>query len=229
MFSDEFNIPDRSFAPGDDEYFEALNRPDDTNHAIQFYNSSKEYVTTKDGFLQIYTRAEKATYQLYNQATEMYDTYVMNYTSAMVQSWNKFCYTGGVIEIAVQMPGDGNTSGLWPAMWLMGNLGRAVYQNSSQFIWPWSTRDCLGSFQDNGQLLSACESNPKDGLNPNQGRGAPEIDIFESMANQWKMGGQPKYIQSYVSSSFQVSPGQYCTSFPLTTCNSSYMTNLFNN
>ena len=45
------------------------------------------------------------------------------------------------------------------------------------------------------------------GLLPNQGRGAPEIDVFESMANQWKMNGQPTYIQSYVSSSFQVSPG----------------------
>ena len=42
-------------------------------------------------------------------------------------------------------------------------IGRAVYQNSSQFIWPWSSQSCLGSFKDTGQLLSACDDNPKDG------------------------------------------------------------------
>lgn len=34
-----------------------------------------------------------------------------NYTSGMVQSWNKFCFTGGVLEISVQLPGHPGSGG----------------------------------------------------------------------------------------------------------------------
>lgn len=40
---------------------------------------------------------------------------------------NKFCFTGGYIETSVQLPGANNVYGLWPAIWTMGNLGRAGY------------------------------------------------------------------------------------------------------
>lgn len=40
---------------------------------------------------------------------------------------NKFCFTGGYIETSVQLPGASNVVGLWPAVWTMGNLGRAGY------------------------------------------------------------------------------------------------------
>lgn len=40
---------------------------------------------------------------------------------------NKFCFTGGYIEAAVQLPGANNVIGMWPAVWTMGNLGRAGY------------------------------------------------------------------------------------------------------
>ena len=207
VFSDEFNVEDRGFDKGEDPYFEALTMPDDTNHAIQFYNGTKEYATTRNGSLVLITRAVHTSWQEYDLPSESYLTVTMNYTSAMVQSWNKLCFTGGIIEFAVQLPSDGNSSGLWPALWLMGNLGRAVYQNSSQFIWPWSTTECLGEVNSSGQLFSACIDSIGFGFHPNQGRGAPEIDIFESMANQWKQNGQPGYMQAYISSSFQLSPG----------------------
>ena len=42
-------------------------------------------------------------------------------------SWNQFCFTGGYIEVAVMFPGLGGIAGLWPAVWAMGNLGRAGY------------------------------------------------------------------------------------------------------
>lgn len=42
-------------------------------------------------------------------------------------SRNKFCFTGGYIETSVQLPGASNVLGLWPAIWTMGNLGRAGY------------------------------------------------------------------------------------------------------
>jgi len=40
---------------------------------------------------------------------------------------NKFCFTGGMIEASVQLPGANNIVGMWPAIWTMGNLGRAGY------------------------------------------------------------------------------------------------------
>ena len=40
---------------------------------------------------------------------------------------NKFCFTGGYLESSVQLPGANNVLGLWPAIWTMGNLGRAGY------------------------------------------------------------------------------------------------------
>jgi hypothetical protein len=40
---------------------------------------------------------------------------------------NKFCFTGGYVETSVQLPGANNVLGLWPAVWTMGNLGRAGY------------------------------------------------------------------------------------------------------
>lgn len=45
----------------------------------------------------------------------------------MVQTWNKFCFTGGIVETSVVLPGINNVMGLWPAVWTMGNLGRAGY------------------------------------------------------------------------------------------------------
>ena len=40
---------------------------------------------------------------------------------------NKFCFTGGIVEASVQLPGTYNVVGMWPAVWTMGNLGRAGY------------------------------------------------------------------------------------------------------
>src|SRR5260221_1516722 len=45
----------------------------------------------------------------------------------MIPGRNKFCFTGGYIEAAVQLPGPNNVIGMWPAIWTMGNLGRAGY------------------------------------------------------------------------------------------------------
>ena len=42
-------------------------------------------------------------------------------------TWNKFCFTGGLLETSVILPGINNVVGLWPAVWTMGNLGRAGY------------------------------------------------------------------------------------------------------
>lgn len=33
----------------------------------------------------------------------------------MIQSWNKFCITGGIVEFSAKLPGDPTVGGLWPA------------------------------------------------------------------------------------------------------------------
>jgi hypothetical protein len=62
--------------------------------------------------------------------------------SGMLQSWNKFCFTGGIIEAELQFPGRHDTGGLWPAFWLLGNLGRATFESSTNLMWPWSYATC---------------------------------------------------------------------------------------
>ena len=39
-----------------------------------------------------------------------------------------------------------------------------------------------------GQRISACNANPGFGLNPFQGRGAPEMDILEVMSGMHGLG-----------------------------------------
>ena len=83
-----------------------------------------------------------------------------HFKSGMLQSWNKFCFTGGIIEVDVQFPGTifcpcivviskavgyfqylhilsgrHDVGGLWPAVWMLGNLGRATYEASTNLLW----------------------------------------------------------------------------------------------
>ncbi|KAH9937045.1 beta-glucan synthesis-associated protein-domain-containing protein [Fomitopsis serialis] len=171
VFSDEFNTPGRSFWPGDDPYWEAVNL-----HYWQTGNwmARSHAVTTKDGALEIT---------------------MLNYTSVLFQ--------GGLLEVNVSLPGAANVVGLWPAIWTMGNLGRAGYGASLEGMWPYSYDTCdvgtvknqsLGGVPDNpaafswlpGQKLSRCtcpgstHPGPMHNDNTYVGRAAPEIDVFEA-------------------------------------------------
>jgi hypothetical protein len=112
-----------------------------------------------------------------------YKDVTKHFKSGMVQSWNKFCFTGGIIEVDVIFPGDPYIGGLWPAIWLLGNLGRATYEASTNNIWPWSYDKCDRKKQE-AQSISACNAQNHFGLNPFQGRGATEIDLIEVMAGK---------------------------------------------
>ncbi|GMF58459.1 unnamed protein product [Phytophthora fragariaefolia] len=82
-----------------------------------------------------------------------------------------------------------------PGIWMFGNLGRAIFTGSTARVWPFSYNECNDTvFDSQNQRISACDPNPGSGMNPYQGRGAPEIDILEG-------GG----IE--ISSSMQVGPG----------------------
>jgi beta-glucan synthesis-associated protein KRE6 len=69
-------------------------------------------VTTRDGSLIIQTTAEKTSWDEWDSDAEKMVTRTRNYTSGMVQTWNKFCFTGGVLELSIQLPGgDANAGG----------------------------------------------------------------------------------------------------------------------
>ena len=136
VFSDEFNDPGRSFGDGSDARWTAEDRPAVVNAALQYYNSS--YVgTTDDGKMAIQTARQDANWVEFDYTGREFQ-FQRDYQSAMVSTWNKFCFTSGVIEISVQLPGKPDRGGLWPAFWMLGNLARPNYINSTDGVWPWS-------------------------------------------------------------------------------------------
>ncbi|KAK0233043.1 beta-glucan synthesis-associated [Armillaria fumosa] len=196
VWSDEFNVDGRTFYPGDDPYWEAVDLHYWGTNNLEWYDPAA--ITTKGGALTI-TLSKKETHGL-------------NYQGGMMSTWNKFCFTGGMILTSVTLPGANNILGLWPAVWTMGNLGRAGYGASLEGTWPYTYDACdIGTVPNQtinglpqaatvdgdaaqngilsflpGQKLSRCtcpgESHPgpmhSDGTYV--GRAAPEIDIFEA-------------------------------------------------
>ncbi|EEY58794.1 uncharacterized protein PITG_20894 [Phytophthora infestans T30-4] len=218
--SDEFNVANRSFRPGDDHMWTSLEKPDGVNGALELY--SHNMTSTKcddDGTCYFYIETIDEVnvihvYNMYTHPPSFEDVYFW-YRGAMVQSWNKFCYQGGMLEVRAQLPGvtdpdsgnpdvalgeDGKVQNTkyyptWPGIWMLGNLGRAIFSASTNRMWPYSYNECDADvFDPSFQRISACDSNPGYGLNPNQGRGAPEIDVLEG-------GGLA------ISSSLQIAPG----------------------
>ncbi|KAF8908962.1 glycoside hydrolase family 16 protein [Gymnopilus junonius] len=210
VFSDEFNTDGRSFYPGDDPFWEAVDLHYWPTGDAEWYDPSA--VTTAGGKLVI-TMTEQQTHDL-------------NFQSGMVTTWNKLCFTTGYIEVSVSMPGSPSAPGLWPAAWTLGNLGRAGYGATTEGMWPYSYDACdVGTFpaqlnknetpsamatngpnsgpqsSQPGQKLSACTCPGSDhpGPSTNVGRGVPEIDIFETQIDTSRMQGQ-------VSQSFQCAP-----------------------
>ncbi|KAF8737204.1 Glycoside hydrolase family 16 protein, partial [Rhizoctonia solani] len=217
VFSDEFNTEGRSFYPGDDPYWEAVDLHYWGTNNLEWY--SPDQVTTRGGYLNI--TLEKTPWQR------------LDYKGGMIASWNKFCFTGGYFVANVSLPGSSKVHGLWPAVWSMGNLGRAGFGASLEGMWPYTYDTCdVGTlpnqtFPDHtphlatvdgdkdhgyvlsylqGQRLSACtcpgESHPgpirSDGTFV--GRAAPEIDVFEAIINDHV---------GYVSQSGQWAPFNY--------------------
>lgn len=91
-------------------------------------------------------------------------------------------------------------------VWMLGNLARASYVGSSDFVWPYSYNKC-DPRNRRSQEINACSLVNHYGLAPFTGRGSPEIDILESM--QGEPGKLPStFIQRpYQSTSLQVAPG----------------------
>ena len=96
VFSDEFNTDGRSFYPGDDPYWEAVDLWYWATKDLEWYDPAQ--ITTRDGYLRI--RMENT------------ESHGLQYKSGMLQSWNKFCFSSGYFEVSVTFPGpNSNTQG----------------------------------------------------------------------------------------------------------------------
>jgi hypothetical protein len=200
VFSDEFEKEGRYFKDGQDPRWTAMHKDDYTNFALQYYNS--DLVKTSNGVLNISTIVEDITFGINSVEKKGVKHVTKNYQSGMIQGWNKFCFTGGIVEVSAQLPGKWDVGGMWPAMWLLGNLARATYVGSSNNVWPWSFDTCQKDLQYQ-QAVSACNIVEHFDMHPLQGRGAPEIDILEAMGGRESLPSTT-VSKPYFSSSLQV-------------------------
>ncbi|KAL9936383.1 hypothetical protein V8E36_004451 [Tilletia maclaganii] len=227
VFSDEFNEEGRTFWPGDDPFWEAVDIWYGATMDMEWY--SPEAINTTGGNLVV--------------MMEEMEIHNLNFRSGMLQSWNKFCFQGGYIEFSAVMPGRPDTMGYWPGLWTMGNLGRPGYLGSTEGLWPYTyedkcdagilpnqlwvnrtgpaaTVDGTGTYssadpnEDGGRgpkrlstlpgmRFPACtcpgESHP--GPNRRVTRTAPEIDALEAQIQY--VNGR---LDAYASQSFQLAP-----------------------
>jgi beta-glucanase (GH16 family) len=184
VMSDEFNKDGRQFKDGYDPTWTAIDKSDDDQtssgrKSLHFYNHTQ--AVTADGKLVIETTTEDTKWKGWNPYKKKYEQMSRHFKSGMLQSWNKFCYTGGILEVDIQFPGRHDIGGLWPAVWLMGNLGRATFLESTNLMWPWSYPTCDKNLQ-RAQEISGCDLTNHFSLSPGKGRGATEIDMIEVMA-----------------------------------------------
>jgi hypothetical protein len=174
----------------------------DTNDALHFYSSQN--VKTTNGVLNITTALQENMYRAFNEKTKKYYVDSKHVQSSMLQGWNKFCLTGGIVEFSARLPGKGSIGGLWPALWLLGNLARATYVGSSDWVWPFSYDQCdLAKMEE--QETNACRKVGHYGMKPGVGRGAPEIDVLEAMGGDAGPLPNTPVERPYFSTSLQVS------------------------
>ncbi|KAJ7229413.1 beta-glucan synthesis-associated protein-domain-containing protein [Mycena haematopus] len=150
VFSDEFGLDGRTFYPGDDPYWEAVDLWYGNTADLEWYDPSQ--LVTRDGHLVI--TMDSTSTLLSGQSIgstapfTVDENHNQTYRSGMLQSWNKFCFTRGYIEVAIVLPGpDANTRGYWPGAWTMGNLARPGYTASTDGAWPYTYSSCdVGTF-----------------------------------------------------------------------------------
>ena len=104
------------------------------------------------------------------------------FRSAMLQSWNKWCFTGGYLETRLKAPGTRYAGGIGSAVQAVGNLGRLGHPGSLQGTWPFAYDLCdgaaRGAVTSGPQKFSACADVSRHGFAPHVGRGAPQLDVW---------------------------------------------------
>lgn len=77
------------------------------NNEVEYYTSDAANISVKGGYLQI-TALNSPNYS--NSG--------YNYTSARINTYGKYSFTYGRVDVRAKIPGD---PGTWPALWLLGN------------------------------------------------------------------------------------------------------------
>ncbi|KAI3480518.1 hypothetical protein L1887_57366 [Cichorium endivia] len=181
VFSDEFEQEGRSFWPGDDPYWEAVDLWYWGTGDLEWY--SPEAVNTTGGALVI--------------SVEERETNNKNFRSGMVQSWNKVCFQGAYYEISARLPEatpfpDSHTSTEpdRPKHSTPEALFSASYNNELSWL-P-------------GMRYTSCNCPGTEHPGPNHGvaRSAPELDILEAKINV--AGGHGETSQSLQMAPFDV-------------------------
>lgn len=178
VFSDEFNKDGRTFYEGDDPFWQAVDLHYAATQDLEWYDP--DAATTLGGTLQL--------------RLDSFRNHDLDYRSGMVQSWNKLCFKGGVLEVSASLPGPPGTPGLWPGIWTLGNLARPGYKSTTDGVWPYSYDRCDAGISPNqssddgisflpGQKLAKCVCDGEDHPSPGTGRGSPEIDALEATAD----------------------------------------------
>ncbi|KAJ5569552.1 uncharacterized protein N7459_008982 [Penicillium hispanicum] len=200
VFSDEFNMPGRTFYDGDDPFFEAVDLWYGVTMDKEWYDP--DAVTTNEGVLEI--------------RFDDFESHGLDYRSGMVQSWNKLCFKGGRLEASLSLPGDGHIQGFWPGFWAMGNLARPGHAATTDGLWPYSYHDgCDAGITPNqsapdginflpGMRLPGCTCPGSDHPSPGHARSAPEIDVIEGSTAA--LNGDPNMFIGSASQSLQIAP-----------------------
>lgn len=194
VFSDEFNAEGRTFYPGMDQFWEAVDLHYAATKDLEWYDPDAAITS-------------RGTLNLRMDVIENHDLF---YRSAMLQSWNKLCHSEGILEISARLPGSSLTAGLWPGLWTLGNLARPGYMATTDGVWPYSYDECDAGISANqssedglsqlpGQRLNKCTCKGEDHPNRGVGRGAPEIDLLEGAHST-------KVIFGVASQTLQVAP-----------------------
>ncbi|KAL8703583.1 MAG: hypothetical protein Q9201_003231 [Fulgogasparrea decipioides] len=202
VYSDEFNTPGRTFYPGDDPFWTAVDLWYGVTQDLEWYDP--DAVTTRNGVLEL--------------RFDEFNNHGLNYRSGMLQSWNQLCFTGGILEASLSLPGNGETVGFWPGFWAMGNLGRPGYAATTDGMWPYSYNDdkCDAGITANqsqtdglsylpGMRLPSCTCDGEDHPSPGKSRSAPEIDVIEASVATLGPQGSTN-MNGVVSQSCQIAP-----------------------
>ena len=183
VFSDEFNVDwpaNRSWSPTSTVPDRPRNMPQPWSATYTLNTDTygqtfvhPQMVDASDGVLHLRARKQK-----FGGA---------DYLGAQLTTWNKLCYQGGYLEVAFKLPGGPGreATGIWTAIWIMGNLARDNFPASVKDVWPFTYDECkcpgLEFTTGLRQKISRCdEHGDRYGLNRAQGRGAPEVDLLET-------------------------------------------------
>lgn len=210
VFSDEFNINNRTFYEGDDPYWFAPDIWYGATQDLEWYDP--DAATTWDGVLEL--------------RLDRFKNHGLDFRSGMLNSWNQLCFKGGIFEVSMSLPGPAGIMGLWPGVWTLGNLGRPGYLATTDGLWPYTYQACDVGITPNqssydglsrlpGMRLPSCTCSGEDHPTPGKGRGAPEIDIAEVGAS-WPPASLPIATQSLQVAPFDIwwYPDYEFTAFP---------------